>query len=97
MEIQLKTSGQQLKVTLKGFLDTMTSPQLEEKLDLSKITELVIDLKSVEYVSSAGLRVLLSFHKTMMAKGGKLIITNLTDSVKEIFDMVGYSAILNIK
>ena len=97
MEIKLKTKGTQLQVSLKGFLDTMTAPQLEEKVDLSNVKDLTIDMKQIEYVSSAGLRTLLSFHKKMLANGGKMTLLHLTKDVKEIFEMVGFLEILNIK
>ncbi len=97
MKIEQKKSGSKLVVTLRGFLDTLTSPELEKAIQLEGVNELVLNLKSVEYVSSAGLRVILSFHKKMVAMGGKLVIKSLTPAVKEIFDMVGYSAILNVE
>lgn len=97
MEIKQQQKGTQLKVTLKGFLDTMTSPQLEKELDLKGIQDLIIDMKGIEYVSSAGLRTLLSFHKTLNSQKGKMTLLHLTKEVKEIFSMVGFMDILNIK
>jgi len=97
MEIKKQLKGTQLKVSLKGFLDTMTAPQLEKTLDLKPVQDLIIDMKEIEYVSSAGLRTLLSFHKILSSKKGSLTLMHLSKDVKEIFSMVGFLDILNIK
>ncbi len=98
MNIVKNTENSKLTVALEGRLDTNTAPQLEQELkeSLADITELVIDMAGLEYVSSAGLRVLLSVHKTMMASKG-MVIKNVNEEIKEIFDITGFSDVLNIE
>ncbi len=83
---------------LEGRLDTSTSPELEEALKASfeEADALTLDLGKLEYISSAGLRVLLLTHKTMSAKGGLKVI-NVNDTIKEIFEITGFSDILTIE
>lgn len=80
-------------------VDTTTAPQLQYEID--KVTDetnkLVLDFKDLIYVSSAGLRVLLSAHKTMLKKGGSLVITNVSEDILEIFEVTGFSDILTIE
>ena len=87
-----------LKVILEGRLDTTTAPQLEAELTsaLSGVTDLKFDLEKLDYISSAGLRVLLSTQKTMN-KQGTMVISNVPAQVKEIFDVTGFSDILTIE
>ena len=98
MEIKLDKNVDKLVVALTGRLDTTTAPQLEEtiKNELSDVKDLVIDLKDLEYISSAGLRVLLLGQKTMN-KQGKMTVTNANESIMEIFEVTGFSDILNIQ
>lgn len=95
MNISKSLNDSVLTVSLEGRLDTTTSPMLESELNGSYegITELILDFAALEYISSAGLRVILSAHK--MTKG-MLKIINVNDSVREIFDITGFSDILNI-
>lgn len=97
MNIIKETNGRKLTVKIEGRLDTSTAPELSEVLDnsLSDFDSLVLDLAKLEYVSSAGLRVILSAHKKMSAKEGMAII-NSSEAVHEIFDITGFSDILNI-
>ena len=87
-----------LKVILEGRLDTTTAPQLEAELTsaLSGVTDLKFDLEKLDYISSAGLRVLLSTQKAMN-KQGTMVISNVPAQVKEIFDVTGFSDILTIE
>ena len=82
---------------LEGRLDTNTSPELEKELNesLEGITDLTINMENLDYISSAGLRVLLSAHKTMM-KQGQMKVTNASEIVREVFDVTGFSDILTI-
>lgn len=98
LNITKTRDGKKLLVTLEGRLDTNTAPELEESLsdELDDITELVIDLKDLEYISSAGLRVLLASQKKMM-KQGKMTVCNPNDVITEIFEVTGFSEILDIK
>ena len=81
-----------------GRLDTMTAPELEAELNKSikDAESLKLDFSNLEYISSAGLRVLLSAHKTMSAKGG-MTVANVNDIVQEVFEVTGFSDILNIE
>ena len=80
-------------------VDTATAPQLQYEIE--KVTDdtnkLVLDLKKLIYISSAGLRVLLSAHKIMAKKEGTLILTNVSEDIFEIFEVTGFSDILNIE
>ena len=83
--------------SLEGRLDTVTAPDLEKELKatLGGLDELVLDFEKLEYISSAGLRVLLSAQKTMSKQGGMTLI-NVNDTIMEIFDVTGFSDILTI-
>ncbi len=98
MKITTDLKGTALTVSLEGRLDTTTSPELEKKLSesLSGVTDLTIDLTNLDYISSAGLRVLLAAHKKMAAKGG-MTVCGVNETVAEIFDITGFSGVLNIK
>lgn len=98
MQIATVKEDSKLTLTVSGRIDTATAPELEKyALDhMEGITEMVLDLAEVEYVSSAGLRALLQIHKDM-SKQGKLKLLNIRPSVKEIFDMIGFSRIFTIE
>lgn len=98
MEITKKQEGTALTVSLEGRLDTNTAPQLEAELktSLNDVTDLTLDFEKLEYISSAGLRVLLSAQK-VMNKQGTMIVTNAIDEIKEVFEITGFCDILTIK
>ena len=98
MKIEKKLNEKKLVIKLEGRLDTTTAPQLEAELknSLDGVTELVFDLGALEYISSAGLRVLLSAYKTMRGKGS-MKITNANELVQEVFEVTGFSAFLPIE
>lgn len=96
MEIKTKTEGTKLTIAVSGRVDTVTAPELESGLKFGDATCVVIDLGNVPYMSSAGLRLLLTAHKTMLGKGGELQIANVQSSVKEVLDITGFSDILNL-
>ncbi len=87
-----------LYYALEGRLDTITSPELEEELkaSLEGAQVLVLDFEKLEYISSAGLRVLLSAQKTM-AKRGEMKLTHVNETVMEIFEVTGFADILTIE
>ena len=97
MKITKKLNDSAMEVALEGRLDTSTAPQLEECLNasLEGIEDLSLDLSALDYISSAGLRVLLSAQKRMM-KQGKMQITGANETVMEIFEITGFSDILTI-
>ena len=98
MKIEKNLNEKNMVVALEGRLDTTTAPQLEEELKagLEGVTDLVIDLSKLEYISSAGLRVLLSAFKIMRNKG-KMKVTNANELVKEVFEVTGFSDFLPIE
>ena len=98
MEITKELDGKKLTVALSGRLDTTTAPVLEKELkeSLNGIEELVLDFSNLDYISSAGLRVLLSAQKTINAAKGTMVVSGANDIVKEIFEVTGFSDILTI-
>ena len=98
MTITKNLNGSALTIALEGRLDTTTAPELEKELnnDLSGVTELTMDFAKLEYISSAGLRVLLSAQKTMTRQGG-MKITHVNEMVMEVFEVTGFSDILTIE
>ncbi len=98
MTITKTQQGKTLNIALEGRLDTMTAPDLEAELNqsLGSADALVFDFSKLDYISSAGLRVLLSAHKIMSSKGG-MKITHVNEIVQEVFDVTGFSDILNIE
>ena len=91
-------NGNMLSVALEGRLDTTTAPQLEAELKASMegITKLDLDFEKLEYLSSAGLRVLLAAQKTMN-KQGKMVVRHVNDSIYEVFEVTGFTDILTIQ
>lgn len=98
LNIAKNVNGSEIKFILEGRLDTATAPQLEATLNsvLAGVTSLKFDLEKLDYISSAGLRVLLSAQKTMN-KQGSMVISNVSPEVKEIFDVTGFTDILTIE
>ena len=98
MEIVKTKNGSELALSVIGRLDTTTAPSLENELkaELDGVTSLVLDFGKLQYVSSAGLRVLLSTQKTMNRQG-KMVIRNVTPEVQEVFEITGFSDILTIE
>ena len=98
MTITKNLDGTKLTIALEGRLDTTTSPQLEGDMhpDIDSATEVVFDLAKLAYISSAGLRVLLSAQK-IMNKQGKMTIKNVCPEIMDIFDVTGFVDILNIE
>ena len=99
MEIKKQLDGSKLTVALSGRLDTTTAPKFEEQLksSLSGVTDLTLDFSELDYISSAGLRVLLSAQKSLNASKGTMRVTGANEIVKEIFDVTGFSDILTIE
>lgn len=98
MNIQQEKNGSSLTITLEGRLDTATAPQLEACLNasLDGVTCLALDFASLDYISSAGLRVLLSTQKRMNTQG-KMVIRNVNDMINEVLEMTGFADILTIE
>ena len=96
MKITKNMNGTNLTVVLEGRLDTTTAPQLEVELkeSLQGISSLVMDMSALEYISSAGLRVLLSAQK-IMNKQGEMKVTGANESIMEIFEVTGFNDIFS--
>lgn len=98
MNIITTDCGSYTRVIVEGRVDANTSPQLQQAIlnSLQKDNNIVLDFLNVPYISSAGLRALLIGHKTAASKGGSMKLTNLAETVREVIDMSGFSAILTI-
>ena len=97
MTINKKLNGTTLTIALEGRLDTTTAPELEKELvGLDNVTELIMDMEKLDYISSAGLRVLLSAHKTMLKKGS-MKVQHVNELVMEVFEVTGFADILTIE
>lgn len=98
MNIDKKLDGEKLFIELEGSLDTTTAPILEEELEnlLNDVKTIVFDLEKLEYISSAGLRVILATQQRMM-EHGEMKLTHVNDEVMEVFYITGFSNILNIE
>ena len=100
MKIEIAKNDSLVTVAVVGRLDTVTSSDFEKAVTpyfASEVLELVMECSAMEYISSAGLRVVLMAHKALIAKGGRFIIRNLSKEVRSVFDMVGFSKILIIE
>ena len=99
LEKKLKTTeNEKVTLTVSGRLDTTTAPELEAALDevLENTKELIFNLENLEYISSAGLRVILKAQKSMNTKGS-MKLTGVNDSIMEVFDITGFLDILTIE
>ena len=98
MNITKNVNGTTLEIALEGRLDTMTAPELEAELnkDLGGAESLVLDFSKLDYIFSAGLRVLLSAHKAMITKGG-MKVTHVNEIVQEVFEVTGFTDVLTIQ
>lgn len=98
MIIDKQLNGSELTLSLTGRLDTTTAPELEAviKENITGVTNLVMDFAGLEYLSSAGLRVILSAQKTMN-KQGKMVIRNVNETINEVFEITGFIDILTIE
>lgn len=98
MTINKNLNGDKLVIEVGGRLDTTTAPQLDSeiKASLDGVTELVMDLSEMEYISSAGLRVLLSAQKAMN-KQGNMVVKGVNETIMEIFEVTGFVDLLNIE
>ena len=98
MTIEIKKNDQETIIEIVGRLDTITAPALDKTIneDIGDAKKLVLDVKGMEYISSAGLRVLLSAQKKMQ-KIGSMKVTNVCEEVMEVFEMTGFADILVIE
>ncbi|MBR4332789.1 MAG: STAS domain-containing protein [Clostridia bacterium] len=98
MTITKKQNGPALEIAVEGRLDTMTSPELENELKtcLGSADSLVLDCEKLDYISSAGLRVLLNAYKAMNGKGGMRLL-HVNEIVREVFEVTGFADVLTIE
>ena len=98
MKITKYLNGTQLSLVLEGRLDTTTAPELEKELDsgLEGVTELIFNMEGLDYLSSAGLRILLGAQKTMKKQGSMKVI-HVNETIMEIFEVTGFADILTIE
>lgn len=98
MNINKTTDNLTLNIALEGRLDTTTAPQLEAELkqSIGGSTELILDFKKLEYLSSAGLRVLLAAQKAM-DRQGRMVVRNVNEIIAEVLEITGFSDILTIE
>lgn len=99
MEINKTLENGKAEVKISGRIDTVSSPLLEQELNeiLPQTDEIVLDFEDVEYISSAGLRILLVLTKLLKAKDGKLTLINVQKVVKDVFEITGFDNIFNIE
>ena len=98
MTIEIKKNNQETTIEIVGRLDTITAPALDKTIneDIGDTKNLILDVKGMEYISSAGLRVLLSAQKKMQ-KIGSMKVINVCDEVMDVFEMTGFADILVIE
>lgn len=98
LKIKKQVNGTDMLLKLKGKLDTQTYTQLQAEIcDVSdEITDITVDMQGLKYISSSGLRVLLSASKLMQERDGSISVINANDSIKEVFKITGFNKILNI-
>lgn len=98
MTIEKRINDTEMTLVLKGRLDTVSAPQLEKEIkqEIGNIKTLIFDFESLEYLSSAGLRVVLMSQK-IMNKQGRMVVRNVNDTIHEIFEMTGFLGILTLE
>lgn len=99
MTVNIEKNEKEMKVLVEGRVDTTTAPELEKQIDdnISDVNNVTLDLAKLDYISSAGLRVLLKEQKYMNSKSGKMTLINVKDEVMEVLTITGFISILNIE
>ncbi len=101
MTIEKKENGNEITLFLTGRLDTTTAPQLEAEVNVctadAATQKLTMDFKDLEYLSSAGLRILLAAHKAFMKREGGMTICHVNETIREVFEVTGFLDILNVE
>lgn len=96
MVVTKNANADSLTIAVSGRLDTTTAPELEKQIDYSGVKNLTFDFKDLEYISSAGLRVILAAQK-VMNKQGKMTVINVNETVMEVFEITGFLDIINVQ
>jgi anti-sigma B factor antagonist len=99
MEVKFNKQDSSLTVTISGNIDTVTAPELDSKLqeNISDVKDLVLDFAAVDYISRAGLRVILVANQQMEDVDGNLTIKNVNEDVRDVFEMTGFDSLLNLE
>ena len=99
MNIKLINRGQEGELVLEGRLDTLTAPEAEEVVNQTaeRFDKVILNMRDLEYVSSAGLRTLKRLHMAMKKKNGNLVLTNVRKMVMEVFEMTGFAGLLKFE
>ena len=96
MKAEKTRDGARLAMTVEGSIDTVTAPQLEGEMETDGVSELVIDISKVPYVSSADLRVFLAAYKALSAKGGSMRLVGAQPAVMEVLRITGFASVFNL-
>ena len=98
MDVKFNKQDSTLTVAISGNIDTVTAPELDTKLqeNLSGIKDLILDFAAVDYISSAGLRVILMANQQLEDADGTMTIKNANDDVRDVFEMTGFDSLLNL-
>ena len=99
MEVKFNKQSSSLTVVISGNIDTVTAPELDAKLqeNLAGIKDLVLDFAAVDYISSAGLRVILMTNQLMEDVDGNMTVKNVNEDVRDVFEMTGFDSLLNLE
>ena len=99
MEVKFNKQDSSLTVTISGNIDTVTAPELDSKLqeNISDVKDLVLDFAAVDYISSAGLRVVLMANQQMEDVDGNMTVKNVNEDVRDVFEMTGFDSLLNLE
>ncbi len=99
MDIKSKVTGEKMEVVLSGVLDTRTAPELEKEVmgRIGEVNEIVFDFAELEYLTSAGLRILLAAQQEMEDKDGTMVLHNVNEDIMEVFDTTGFVDVLTIE
>ena len=97
LSVEQKKDGNVLTCTLAGWLDPNTSPELLAQINLDDVETLIVDMKNVEYVFSAGLRAFMQLQRILSEKGGTLKLVNVADTIRSIFEYTGLESMLEQK
>ena len=99
MEVKFDKQDSLLTVVISGNIDTVTAPELDSKLqeNLSGIKNLILDFAAVDYISSAGLRVILMTNQLMEDVDGDMTVKNVNEDVRDVFEMTGFDSLLNLE
>ena len=99
MEVKFNKKDSNLTVVISGNIDTVTAPELDAKLqeNIAGVKDLVLDFAAVDYISSAGLRVILMINQLMEDVDGNMTVKNVNEDVRDVFEMTGFDSLLNLE